>query len=216
MTNRYQREGLEKMEREKQRQAERDREMKERDEKRRQEKIIEQNLFMQLNANDSSPKLPAKSKFVCHSLSYFLSLFVVASQKKYNNFVYLLQKLDKILVNFQKKKSFPPHNFSPFHKINFSNNQHYVFSTTKIICINFETITLNTQETDSESDNDDTVNSDYNENMPKSKAMAERTTVGNASASASTTVPTFKPHRTKAEILTEIVSDNLIRFACDL
>lgn len=66
------------------------------------------------------------------------------------------------------------------------------------------------------------MNSDYNENMPKSKAMAERTTVGNASASAnatssmSTTVPTFKPHRTKAEILTEIVSDNLIRFACDL
>lgn len=62
------------MEREKQRQAERDREMKERDEKRRQEKIIEQNLFMQLNANDSSPKLPAKSKFVCHSYLIF-SLF---------------------------------------------------------------------------------------------------------------------------------------------
>lgn len=113
MTNRYQREGLEKMEREKQRQAERDREMKERDEKRRQEKIIEQNLFMQLNANDSSPKLPAKSKFVCHSLSYFLSLFVVASQKKYNNFVYLLQKLDKILVNFQKKKNLFRHITSP-------------------------------------------------------------------------------------------------------
>ena len=58
--------------------------------------------------------------------------------------------------------------------------------------------------------------------MPKAKVMAtatERTTVGtsasgNASATDydSTTVPTFKPHRSKAEILTEIVSDNLIRF----
>lgn len=62
------------MEREKQRQAERDREMKERDEKRRQDKLIEQNLLLQLNANDSSPKLPAKSKFVCYSFSYFSSL----------------------------------------------------------------------------------------------------------------------------------------------
>lgn len=51
--------------------------------------------------------------------------------------------------------------------------------------------------------------------MPKVR-VAERTTVGsNASASANSTssvstvtVPTFKPHRTKAEILTEIVSDN--------
>lgn len=67
------RDGLEKMEREKLKQAERDREMKERDEKRRQEKLIEQNLLMQLNANESSPKLPAKSKFVCNSLSYFTS-----------------------------------------------------------------------------------------------------------------------------------------------
>lgn len=83
-----------------------------------------------------------------------------------------------------------------------------------------------TQESDSESDNDDTVNSDYSENMPMARVMAERATVGsssttanvNASASSpvSTSVPTFKPHRTKAEILTEIVSDNLIRFACDL
>lgn len=79
------RDGLEKMEREKLRQAERDREMKERDEKRRQEKLIEQNLLMQLNANESSPKLPAKSKFVCNSLSshsihilyiFFFILFV--------------------------------------------------------------------------------------------------------------------------------------------
>lgn len=66
------REGLEKMEREKLKQVERDREMKERDEKRRQEKLIEQNLLMQFNANDSSPKLPAKSKFVCNSFSYSL------------------------------------------------------------------------------------------------------------------------------------------------
>lgn len=85
------------------------------------------------------------------------------------------------------------------------------------------------QESDSESDNDDTVNSDYSENMPMARVMAaERaatvgsssTTMANASASnpsvSSTPVPTFKPHRTKAEILTEIVSDNLIRFACDL
>lgn len=58
--------------------------------------------------------------------------------------------------------------------------------------------------------------------MPKAKvmAMAERTTVGtsasgsaNATGYDSSTVPTFKPHRSKAEILTEIVSDNLIRFA---
>lgn len=77
------REGLEKMEREKQRQAERDREMKERDEKRRQDKLIEQNLLMQLNANDSSPKLPAKSKFVCKSFSYFpLSLCSLPHKKK--------------------------------------------------------------------------------------------------------------------------------------
>lgn len=60
------------MEREKQRQADRDREMKERDEKRRQEKLIEQNLLMQLNANESSPKLPAKSKFVCQT---FVTIF---------------------------------------------------------------------------------------------------------------------------------------------
>lgn len=52
------------MEREKVKQAERDREMKERDEKRRQERLVEQNLLMQLSANDASPKLPAKSKFV--------------------------------------------------------------------------------------------------------------------------------------------------------
>ncbi|XP_055307585.1 arginine/serine-rich protein PNISR [Sitodiplosis mosellana] len=126
------RDGLEKMEREKLKQAERDREMKERDEKRRQEKLIEQNLLMQLNANESSPKLPAKSKF----------------------------------------------------------------------------------DSDSESDNDDTVNSDYSEKMPKAKVMvmAERTTVGtsasgsaNATGYDSTTVPTFKPHRSKAEILTEIM-----------
>lgn len=67
------REGLEKMEREKLKQVERDREMKERDEKRRQEKLIEQNLLMQFNANDSSPKLHAKSKFVCNSFSYSLA-----------------------------------------------------------------------------------------------------------------------------------------------
>lgn len=82
-TNNQCRDGLEKMEREKLRQAERDREMKERDEKRRQEKLIEQNLLMKLNANESSPKLPAKSKFVCNSLShsililYFFSFFVL-------------------------------------------------------------------------------------------------------------------------------------------
>lgn len=71
------RDGLEKMEREKLRQAERDREMKERDEKRRQEKLIEQNLLMQLNANEASAALPAKSKFVCNSLSHsILILFL--------------------------------------------------------------------------------------------------------------------------------------------
>lgn len=78
--NKINREGLEKMEREKQRQAERDREMKERDEKRRQEKLIEQNLLMQLNANESSPKLPAKSKFVCQIfviiISFYLSIYL--------------------------------------------------------------------------------------------------------------------------------------------
>lgn len=77
------------------------------------------------------------------------------------------------------------------------------------------------------------VNSDYSDSM--ARVDGERATVGsgstatttaatavtNASASknssASTQVPTsFKPHRTKAELLTEIVSDNLIRFACDL
>lgn len=82
------------MEREKQRQAERDREMKERDEKRRQEKLIEQNLLMQLNANESSPKLPAKSKFVCQTfvtIFYFYPhLFSIYS---YLPFIYsLLQK----------------------------------------------------------------------------------------------------------------------------
>lgn len=72
------------MEREKQRQADRDREMKERDEKRRQEKLIEQNLLMQLNPNESSPKLPAKSKFVCqknicYTIFFFLLLLLVLS-----------------------------------------------------------------------------------------------------------------------------------------
>lgn len=75
------------------------------------------------------------------------------------------------------------------------------------------------QDSDSDSDNDDTVNSDGSEIIPKAK-IVERTTVGkistNATSSAPMTVPTFKPHRTKAEILTEIVSDNLNRFACDL
>lgn len=88
------REGLEKMEREKQRQAERDREMKERDEKRRQEKLIEQNLLMQLNANESSPKLPAKSKFVCQTfvtiISFYLSIY------------FLIYSLHLFLTNSQK------------------------------------------------------------------------------------------------------------------
>lgn len=53
------------MEREKQRQLDRDREMKERDEKRRQEKLLEQNVLMQFNATESIPLIPAKSKFVC-------------------------------------------------------------------------------------------------------------------------------------------------------
>lgn len=53
------------MEREKQRVADRDREMKERDEKRRQEKLLEQNVLMQFNANETIPLIPAKSKFVC-------------------------------------------------------------------------------------------------------------------------------------------------------
>lgn len=92
------RQGLEKMEREKQRQAERDREMKERDEKRRQEKLIEQNLLMQLNANESSPKLPAKSKFVCQTFELlfsppFLSIYSVVSTT-YIPFIHsLLQKV---------------------------------------------------------------------------------------------------------------------------
>lgn len=73
----HHREGLEKMEREKLKQAERDREMKERDEKRRQEKLFEQNLLMQFNTNDSSPMLPAKSKFVCKTFfNPFKSLIV--------------------------------------------------------------------------------------------------------------------------------------------
>lgn len=82
------------------------------------------------------------------------------------------------------------------------------------------------QESDSESDNDETVNSDYSENMPMARTVmgaAERApTVGSSSTAASSpsvsSAPvstTFKPHRTKAEILTEIVSDNLVRFACD-
>lgn len=91
------RQGLEKMEREKQRQAERDREMKERDEKRRQEKLIEQNLLMQLNANESSPKLPAKSKFVCQTfVTLFpplLSLYLFSSFYTFLPFIHsLLQK----------------------------------------------------------------------------------------------------------------------------
>lgn len=69
------------MEREKQKHAERDREMKERDEKRRQEKLIEQNLLMQFNTNDTSPRFPVKSKFVCNSIHYFISL---------NNLYYIL------------------------------------------------------------------------------------------------------------------------------
>lgn len=79
------------------------------------------------------------------------------------------------------------------------------------------------QESDSESDNDETVNSDYSENMPMARMVmgaAERApTVGSGSTSSpsvsSAPVPptAFKPHRTKAEILTEIVSDNLVRFA---
>lgn len=54
------------MEREKMKQADRDREMKERDEKRRQEKLLEQSLLMQFNTNNSAPTIPAKSKFVCN------------------------------------------------------------------------------------------------------------------------------------------------------
>lgn len=72
------REGLEKMEREKQRQVDRDREMKERDEKRRQEKLLEQNLLMQFNANEPTPLIPAKSKFVCQfclSISFKVRVF---------------------------------------------------------------------------------------------------------------------------------------------
>lgn len=77
------------MEREKLKQAERDREMKERDEKRRQDKLIEQNLLMQLNANESSPKLPAKSKFVCNSFSYLFpdfNFFVIHIKNYYQFF----------------------------------------------------------------------------------------------------------------------------------
>lgn len=82
-----------------------------------------------------------------------------------------------------------------------------------------------TQESDSESDNDDTVNSDHSENIRLARADGERATVGNSSTATTAAananekpsknpvstqpVPTtFKPHRTKAEILTEIVSDN--------
>lgn len=66
------------MEREKQRQVDRDREMKERDEKRRQEKLLEQNLLMQFNANEPTPLIPAKSKFVCQfclSISFKVRVF---------------------------------------------------------------------------------------------------------------------------------------------
>lgn len=64
------------MEREKLKQAERDREMKERDEKRRQEKLLEQNLLMQFNTSDSTPALPVKSKFVC-KLSFLCSIHLI-------------------------------------------------------------------------------------------------------------------------------------------
>lgn len=57
------REGLEKMEREKQRLADRDRVMKERDEKRRQEKMLEQSVLSQF---EPTSLMPAKSKFVCN------------------------------------------------------------------------------------------------------------------------------------------------------
>lgn len=51
------------MEREKQRQADRDRVMKERDEKRRQEKLLEQSVLSQF---EPTSLIPAKSKFVCN------------------------------------------------------------------------------------------------------------------------------------------------------
>lgn len=74
------------------------------------------------------------------------------------------------------------------------------------------------QDSESDSDNDETVNSDYNESVSKNAKTATFVsgTMGmNSIASGSsseTTATTIKPHRPKADILTEIVSDNLNRF----
>lgn len=100
----HRREGLEKMEREKLKQAERDREMKERDEKRRQEKLVEQNLLMQLNANESSPKLPAKSKFVCISIS--ISLFNLSPETLFTHLLLIRHKLNMCNLFFLPKTQF--------------------------------------------------------------------------------------------------------------
>lgn len=72
MKNTKYREGLEKMEREKYKQAERDREMKERDDKRKQDKLTEQILLKQLNAVDpTTAMIQIKSKFVCKTFFFF-------------------------------------------------------------------------------------------------------------------------------------------------
>lgn len=63
------------------------------------------------------------------------------------------------------------------------------------------------------------MNSDYTENVSrnsKTTTFVSATVGSNASGSGTeATAPTIKPHRSKAEILTEIVSDYLNRFACD-
>lgn len=71
------------------------------------------------------------------------------------------------------------------------------------------------QDSESDSDNDEIVNSDYNEIVSKNAKTAQfvSATVGSfAGSSSETTATTIKPHRSKADILTEIVSDNLNRF----
>lgn len=72
------------------------------------------------------------------------------------------------------------------------------------------------QDTESDSDNDETVNSEYNESVSKNAKTATFVTATMGSiasgSSSETTAIAIKPHRPKADILTEIVSDILNRF----
>lgn len=99
----HNRDGLEKMEREKFKQAERDREMKERDQKRKQDKLIERSLLMQLNAADPASAMIPKSKFVCNTFSFDLSLVFCLAYVEFVAKQLVLFSKKKLVLNYNTK-----------------------------------------------------------------------------------------------------------------